>query len=98
MCNLSDAIDVTRGCVCALFTLLLWCLGTLFTHFCAFCFCCSDGPGLFDFTQVSYFPPTEVTQREQCPSDSQAPRLPPDTCGLICLPFAVPTLTVPFSP
>ena len=60
MCNLSDAIDATRGCVCAHFTLLLWGLGTLFAHICAFCFCCSDGPGAFDFTQVSYFPPSEV--------------------------------------
>ena len=67
MCNLSDAIDVTRGCVCAHFTLLLWGFGTLSAHSCALCFCCSDGPGLFDFTQVSYFPPTEVIQTGAVP-------------------------------
>jgi len=58
-----------RGCAtCAHFTPLPWGLGTLFAHFCAFCFCCSDGPGLFDFTQVSYF-----SHRRGSPSGSSAP-------------------------
>jgi hypothetical protein len=55
VCNLSDAIDDTRGCIRAHFTLLLWDCGMPFLLTLAHS---ADGPGPFGFTRLSYFPPS----------------------------------------